>query len=160
MKTCCGWCWPRVFLRGLLVSGDQLVLLDPSDLLADQALRGHLDQLERRESLWVFWMCSSNLVCPANDEYQLLISLFLLLRVRKGPLAQQVGTGCRVLWVCPALLEQLEFLARTETRPVTLSNRDHTLAKLLRIFKKLQGECFTSAGGAWMSRVKIAQSVK
>lgn len=69
------------------MSGDQLVLLDPSDLLADQALRAHLDQLERRESL-----------------------------VRKGPLAQQVGTECRVLWVCPALLEQLEFPARTETR--------------------------------------------
>lgn len=28
----------------------------------------------------------------------------------------------------------------------------NTLAKLLRIFKKLQGECFPSEGGACMSR--------
>lgn len=37
--------------RGLLVRGDQLELLDPLALLADQAHRGLPDQLERRESL-------------------------------------------------------------------------------------------------------------
>jgi len=38
------------FYRVLLVRGDQLELLDLLDLPADQDLRGHLGQLERRES--------------------------------------------------------------------------------------------------------------
>ena len=37
------------FYRVLLVRGAQLELVDLLDLLADQALRAHLDQLERRE---------------------------------------------------------------------------------------------------------------
>lgn len=37
--------------RDLLVRGDKLVPLDLLDLLADQALRGLLDPLERREFL-------------------------------------------------------------------------------------------------------------
>lgn len=37
--------------RGLLVRGDQLVLLDLLDLLADRAPRGPQDLLERREFL-------------------------------------------------------------------------------------------------------------
>ena len=37
--------------RGLLVRGDNLVLLDLLDPLADQALRGLLDLLERKEFL-------------------------------------------------------------------------------------------------------------
>lgn len=37
--------------RGRLVRGDKLVPQDLLDLLADQALRGHLDPLERREFL-------------------------------------------------------------------------------------------------------------
>lgn len=74
-------------LLDLLVRGVKLVLLDLLDLLADQALRGHLDQLERRE-------------CP----------------VRKALLAQQVGMECRVQWVCPALLDHLEYPERMEIR--------------------------------------------
>lgn len=37
--------------RGLLVRGDKPVLLDLLDLLVDQALRGLLDHLERKEFL-------------------------------------------------------------------------------------------------------------
>lgn len=37
--------------RGLLVRGDQLVLLDLLDLLADQVLRDLQDLLERKEFL-------------------------------------------------------------------------------------------------------------
>lgn len=74
-------------LLGLLVRGGQLVPLDLLDLLADQALRAHLDQLERRAFL-----------------------------VRKALLAQQVGTEFRVLWVCPDLPDLPVFPARTEIR--------------------------------------------
>lgn len=67
--------------------GDKLVLLDLSDLLADRALRGHLDPPERREFL-----------------------------ARKVLLDQPVVTGCRVPWVCLAPLEHPEYPERTETR--------------------------------------------
>lgn len=79
-------------LLDLLVRGDKLVPLDLLDPLADQALRGLLDLLERREFL-----------------------------VRKALLAQQVVMECRVPWVCLALLDHLEYPERTETR-VRLEN--------------------------------------
>lgn len=74
-------------LLGLLVRGDRLVLLDLSDLLADRALRGLLDLLERREFL-----------------------------VRKVLLVRLVVMEFRVPWVCLALLDHPEYLERTETR--------------------------------------------
>lgn len=58
-------------------------------------------------------------------ETQLLILLFVFFlpfRVRKARSAQQVEMACRVPWVCLALLDHLEYLERTETRPVTLSH--------------------------------------
>lgn len=56
-----------------------------------------------------------------NDQQLLvLFVLFLLFRVRKALLARPVVMECRVPWVCPALLDHLEYLERTETRPVAL----------------------------------------
>lgn len=74
-------------LPGLLVRGAKLVLPDLSDLLADRALRGHLETLERKASL-----------------------------VRKARSAPQVGMECRVQWVCRAPPDHLEFLERMEIR--------------------------------------------
>lgn len=74
-------------LLGLLVRGGKLVLLDLLDLLADRVLRAHLDRLERKE--------------------------FLVRKVRSAPPAE---TECRVQWVCPALPDHPEFLARMEIR--------------------------------------------
>lgn len=67
--------------------GGNLVPLDLLDLLADQALRGLLDPLERREFL-----------------------------VRKARSARPVAMECRAPWVCLALPDHLEYPERTETR--------------------------------------------
>ena len=55
-----------------------------------------------------------------------LFVLFLPFRARKALLAQQVVMEYRDQWVCLALLDHLEYLERTETRPVTLDNSLHT----------------------------------
>lgn len=88
-------------MKGLLDLLDLLALpvreaslgqLDLWDLLGDRDLRDPLDLLERRAFLG-----------------------------RKVLLAELGGTGCRVLWVCRALLDPREFLERMETR-VKLEN--------------------------------------
>lgn len=80
-------------LLDLLVRGDQPVLLDLLDLLADQALRGLQDPLERKEFL-----------------------------VRKDLLALQVVMVSRVPWVFLDLPDHQEYPERMETR-VRLENQ-------------------------------------
>lgn len=140
MYTCCiSTVFMLLYLsRDLLVRGDQPVPLDLLDLLADQALRGLQDPLERKEFLWVsvdvcpmysrapdstfkIRCCTSNQ--SLNVKYSYCYScLFSSLRVRKDLLALQVVMVSRVPWVFLDLPDHQEYPERMETRPVTLSN--------------------------------------